>query len=119
MSSGGKRRGAGRPKGSVGISTQKRFDVAKQALESGLTPLEYMMERLRDTDEAPAVRLQCARDAAPYVHPRLAAIEHSGGLDLGLSKYTDAELDAALRRAASEAKVVIDLAGTSATRQPA
>lgn len=110
MAHGGKRPGAGRRKGSVNAKTKKRKDVAAKALESGLTPLDYMLDRLRDKNETAAVRLQCARDAAPYVHPRLAAIEHSGGLDLGLKARSDDELDADIQRAAAEAETAISVA---------
>ena len=103
---GGARPGAGRKKG-PNKTTLKRRTIAEQALENGLTPLDYMLERLRDEKEDARVRQTMAAAAAPYVHPRLAAIEHSGGLDLGLKGYTDAELDAAIQRAAKEASVVV------------
>jgi hypothetical protein len=33
---------------------------------------------LGDLNEKPEVRFEAAKAAAPYVHPRLAAIEHAG-----------------------------------------
>ena len=47
---------------------------------SGLTPLEFMLSVMRDEQADTATRLDAAVKAAPYVHPRLAAIEsrHSG-----------------------------------------
>jgi hypothetical protein len=45
---------------------------------SGLTPLDYMLSILRDEGATPAERIDAAKAAAPYVHPRLAAIEHAG-----------------------------------------
>lgn len=74
---GGSREGAGRKKGST---TQKTQEIAEKAFEDGVTPLEVMLEAMRehyalkDYDKAAAF----AKDAAPYVHPRLAAVEHSG-----------------------------------------
>jgi hypothetical protein len=45
---------------------------------SGLTPLAYMLAIMRDEAQPVAVRLDMAKAAAPYVHPRLAAVEQSG-----------------------------------------
>lgn len=47
---------------------------------SGLTPLEYMLTVLRDEQASPGDRQWAAEKAAPYVHPRLAAVEHSGNM---------------------------------------
>lgn len=66
---------AGRRKGSRNKVTAKR--EAKIA-ESGLTPLDYMMRVLRNEKASRGERMDAAKGAAPYVHPRLAAVEHSG-----------------------------------------
>lgn len=42
---------------------------------SGLTPLDYMLSIMRDENAARDQRLDAAKSAAPYVHPRLASIE--------------------------------------------
>lgn len=47
---------------------------------SGLTPLDYLLSVMRDDQKMPDVRLDAAKAAAPYVHPRLAAINHSGAM---------------------------------------
>lgn len=85
---GGARPGSGRIKGSKNKATMKRAEVAAMALDSGITPLEYMLDIMRapipdDVDtEARALltgyRFEAAKAAAPYVHPRLAAVEHTG-----------------------------------------
>lgn len=49
---------------------------------SGLTPLQFMLTVMRDEQKPFDVRLDAAKSAAPYIHPKLAAIEHSGGLDI-------------------------------------
>jgi hypothetical protein len=81
---GGRRPGAGRPAGSA---TTKTREIAEAAMADGLTPLEYMLQLMRsDSDhEDPkvqvareAMRFEAAKAAAPYVHPRLAAVEHTG-----------------------------------------
>lgn len=74
-SHGGKRPGSGRPKGAV---TKKTREVAMKAKEKGLTPLEYMLDVLRDNDADPKDRMWAAEKAAPYVHPRLANVAHTG-----------------------------------------
>lgn len=80
MPRGGKRNGAGRRKGSL---TRKTTEVAERAIEQGVTPLEVMLKAMTvhydagEYDAAAAV----AHLAAPYVHPRLSAMQVSGGTD--------------------------------------
>lgn len=77
MARGGARDGAGRKAGTINkASAAKRAEIAA----SGLTPLDYMLKVMRDEGNLPDVRLDAAKSAAPYVHSRLAAIEHSGSL---------------------------------------
>lgn len=45
---------------------------------SGQTPLDYMLGVMRDTNVAADRRDDMAKAAAPYVHPKLAAVEHTG-----------------------------------------
>lgn len=74
---GGRREGAGRPPGAV--QTKTRAVAIKLGL-NGLTPLEVMVKAMRyyadqgDLDKAASF----AKDAAPYMHPRLASVEHGG-----------------------------------------
>jgi hypothetical protein len=75
MARGGKREGAGRKAGSV---TAKTREVADKAAAEGLTPLDYMLSVLRDEDMEPAARMDAAKAAAPYVHAKLASVEHKG-----------------------------------------
>lgn len=87
MAVGGARAGAGRKKGGQNTKTA---EIARKAAEGGITPLEYMLQVLRDPipeDADPAVkvamvgmRFEAAKAAAPYMHPRLAAVELSGGI---------------------------------------
>ncbi len=75
---GGKREGAGRPKGRQNKSTQERMAAL---LEGGETPLEYMLRVLRDPSTDHKRRDDMARGAAPYLHPRLAQTELTGNAD--------------------------------------
>lgn len=100
---GGARKGAGRKAGSA---TQKTREIADRAAAAGITPLEVMLENMDFAHSKASVLLQtivdsgadvpdgfdqfkellrfrsiaqeCAKDAAPYIHPKLAAIEHTG-----------------------------------------
>jgi hypothetical protein len=58
-----------------GIANKRTRDIADAAMAQGLTPLEYMLNVLRDETVEPERRDEMAKAAAPYLHPRLAAIE--------------------------------------------
>ena len=77
MTHGGAREGAGRKPGSA---TTKTREIAEAALAAGITPLEVMLEAMNKFREEGKHLEACsvAKDAAPYVHPRLAAMEHTG-----------------------------------------
>ena len=70
---GGARPGAGRKPGSA---TQRTRDIA-DAISEGLTPLEFLTNIYRDVGEDMARRIDAAKAAAPYVHPKLANIDWS------------------------------------------
>jgi hypothetical protein len=63
---------AGRKKGVPNKATIARQEAIAA---SGLTPLEYMLSMMRDEANEPAVRLDAAKFAAPYVHPKLASTD--------------------------------------------
>jgi len=72
MSKGGKRTGAGRPKGAV---NQRTRTYQRNIENSGMTPLEYMLRVMRNS-RAPAKRRDwAAATAAPYIHPRLQTVQ--------------------------------------------
>jgi len=73
------RKTGGRQKGTPNKRTQ---EVVAKIEASGLTPLDYMLQVMRDVNEALDIRLDAAKAAAPYVHPRLASIENTGTLTL-------------------------------------
>ena len=97
---GGARKNAGRKKGAA---TKKTREIADKLVADGdLTPLEYMLQTLRETPEKikaqynagdldtiqytlalsnlTARRDSAAKDAASYIHPRLSSIEANVGL---------------------------------------
>jgi hypothetical protein len=74
---GGARKGAGRK---VGSATAKTRAIADKAAASGITPLEVILEAMNSFRDGGDLEKAAgfAKDAAPYMHPRLAAIEHTG-----------------------------------------
>jgi hypothetical protein len=72
MFHGGKREGAGRPKGA---RTNRSRRIAEKALNEGLSPLEYMLGIMRDVNEPTELRFEAAKACAPYIHPRLVSRE--------------------------------------------
>ena len=91
---GGSRSGAGRPNGSKNKASAAR---EKKIAASGLTPLEFMLKcmrgekiRVEGSSGSKLPRSQGymypnfedmkwgAAGAAPYVHPRLASVQHTG-----------------------------------------
>lgn len=79
MARGGKREGAGRKRGQVSEQTKQRKEVIAKATAEGITPLDFMLRILRDENKGEAERYRAAVDAAPYMHPRLAATKVEGG----------------------------------------
>jgi hypothetical protein len=76
---------AGRPKGIPKTGGRKRGTPNKATAEkaaeiaaSGLTPLDYLLTVMRDETVPRPERVDAANKAAPYVHPKLASIEHTG-----------------------------------------
>ena len=100
---GGPRKGAGRPPGSgtkrqkVSKILERHADLMKQVISddiSKMTPLDVMLRAM--ALEASAGRwlsaASVASTAAPYVHPRLAAINLNANVKRNLDEFTDEEL---------------------------
>jgi len=71
----------GNPNGSnahTRLTRAHQKDMAEALAAKGITPLEFMMGILWDETKSMTMRMWAAEKAAPYVHPRLAQIEHSG-----------------------------------------
>jgi len=69
------RKTGGRKKGSQNKATLRR---EKEIAKGGDTPLEYMLKVMRNPKAKPERRDEAAKAAAPYVHPKLAAVQHTG-----------------------------------------
>jgi len=68
--------GQGRPKGAKNKKTQAQVKAIE---ESGVTPLEYMLDVMRDPKAEKPRRDDMARAAAPYVHPKLGQVDIAHG----------------------------------------
>lgn len=96
-----KMEGSGRKPGSRNKMTLERAAardaVIGKAMAEGTTPLAVMMTVMLGGKAAEKVterQYLAAKDAAPYVHARMAAIQHSGKIGIEPSEMTDAELAA-------------------------
>jgi hypothetical protein len=69
------RKTGGRVKGVPNKASVKR---EQEIAASGKTPLDFMLDTMRDEEKPFDIRLDAAKSAAPYVHPKLAAVEHTG-----------------------------------------
>lgn len=86
---GGARKGAGRKKGSP---NRKTMQIQQEIERSGLTPLEYMLEVMRDPNEESQKRLSAANMAAPYCHAKLSSVELTGKDGAPMQTVTRIEL---------------------------
>ena len=55
-----------------------------------LSPLGYLLQVMRDGAETPSRRMEAAKAAAPFVHPRRATVEHAGGVTVSHEDALDA-----------------------------
>lgn len=68
-----------------------RATAAKQAeiAASGLTPLDFLLAVMRDEDKEVPARVDAAKAAAPYVHPKRVPVDGDGQEQgLTLNVYT-------------------------------
>ena len=77
--------GRGRPKGLPKSGGRQKGMPNKATVarnlalrDSGLLPLDFMISIMRDETKDLAIRMSAANSAAPYVHAKLTAVEHSG-----------------------------------------
>jgi hypothetical protein len=52
--------------------------AASSQKAAALSPLDYLLQILRDPEASPGERRWAAEKAAPYLHPRLQSVEHGG-----------------------------------------
>lgn len=68
----------GERRGGRQAGTKNKASVARQKAiaESGLMPLDFMIQVLRDEAQTFERRQWAAKESAPYVHPKLSNTEH-------------------------------------------
>ena len=100
MARGGSKKGERRGGRQKGSRNKKVREIADKALELGITPLEVMLETMRELYHEGKKLDACAiaKDAAPYVHPRLQAIEHAGKNGDAIQVETKADLTEGARK---------------------
>jgi hypothetical protein len=72
---GGKRPGAGRPKGSPNKRTAEQVEAIAS---TGMTPLQYLTSVFQDVSADEARRIDAAKAAAPYCHAKLQPVDSDG-----------------------------------------
>jgi hypothetical protein len=89
MTAGGARKGGGRRAGIPNKASIRRQEIV---YKGGLAPLDYLLQVMRDTELTRAERVEAAKAAAPYVHPRLSSVQAHVTGELDIRKFlTDAE----------------------------
>lgn len=104
MARGGKRPGAGRPRGSRDGSPVKREirkavteKIVEEVRAEGILPLDVMTALMREYWEAGGTESKekaayWADRCAPYFHPKLANVQHTGDPDNPVHQQTRVEM---------------------------
>jgi hypothetical protein len=99
----------GRKVGSINVRTRK---MKAELGVTGETPLGYMLRVLHNPKESAERKQWAAATAAPFVHPRLAAVDSRVVAEVKVSPMSEGELRAEARRLIAEAfrerPVVVD-----------
>lgn len=64
----------GRKKG----TPNKRTQILEQKAAEGITPLDFLLSVLRNEELPVEIRLDAAKAAAPFIHPRRAPEDRAG-----------------------------------------
>jgi hypothetical protein len=79
------RKSPGRPKGlpktggrKKGVRNKRSSEMEARIRASGMDPLAFLIALMRNAKAPLELRFEAARSAAPFVHPKLTAVEHSG-----------------------------------------
>jgi hypothetical protein len=88
---GGARRGAGRP---LGSANRKTLEIANRAAEQGITPLEVMVNIMRDAYDTKDYEkaLDAAVKAAPYMHSKLSSMDLKTTVKKTVTEFSTDEL---------------------------
>ena len=105
-----KAEGSGRKKGTPNIASAAR---AAECASGGITPLDYLLTVMRDKTRLVSERLDAAKAAAPYIHPRLNSVEVAGkpGAPIETKDITDEDRAIALAAFLAKTKAFADQRG--------
>jgi hypothetical protein len=116
------RKTGGRTNGTPNRKTQAL--QAKVEAAGRVSPLDFVLGVMWDPDAPPSMRFDAAKVALPFLHPKLAAIEHSGPgrgpieTRQPLAPLVPAEVGAAVRKLLGDAEVALGLpAGSGSDAQ--
>ena len=84
MPRGGPRPNSGRKAGTKNIKTKV---IAERCAQEGITPLEYMLNVMRDPTQEFDTRMDAAKSCAPYMHPKLASVEQKVEAEVNATIY--------------------------------
>ena len=100
----------GRKKGAINKTTRALKAATERAVASGLMPLEYMLNVMRNPKLPAARRDWAANAAAPYIHPKLATLQSNVNLTgrLTLEALVNESIKASLPANDDEAMKVIE-----------
>ncbi|MCE2563366.1 hypothetical protein [Komagataeibacter sp. FNDCF1] len=95
---GGARPGAGRKKGSLTeakkIGREVSSRVTKKLADASATPLDIMARVMQGDVSITEMQFEAAKAAAPYIHPKLSAIQMDARVRRSVEDMTDEELAA-------------------------
>lgn len=98
MSRGGRREGAGRKRGSESAATKERraaiMEMARELKDAGATPLDILSRVMQGDVSITEMQFEAAKAAAPYIHPKLSAIQMDARVRRSVEDMTDEELAA-------------------------
>lgn len=107
MARGGSRQGAGRKPLHLVVrskeAAQKAFD------RNDKMPLDIMLDMINGRREYDKDLMALCQAAAPYLHPRLSAIEAK--VDVGLTELDDDDIDSRLEQLAAQAGIALSAGG--------
>src|SRR5690242_17688687 len=78
-----------------GVPNKRTQATKAKAVASGIMPLDFMLEQLRDPSLSRMERMHAAATAAPYLHARLTSVDAklSGNIRVEIVSFDDDERD--------------------------
>lgn len=82
-----------RPVGALNKRTRAALHAAQtgELGTGGESPVDYLLRVMRDSKKADTLRIEAAKAVAPYMSPKLSAVEVSGQYDSG-EELTETQL---------------------------